>query len=115
MMEPVGGGGESSHGHERSGKSPDSQSLIRGVGRCGCRDAQGPLVGKARDWTDQYTLLCEGCGYPLETIPQEGSCPECGRLIKSSLASARTGSAWQRRPGIGSWFATAWRVLARPK
>jgi hypothetical protein len=72
-------------------------------------------VGKARDWTDQYTLLCEGCGYPLETIPREGACPECGRSIKSSLPSTRTGSAWQRRSGIGSWFATAGRVIARPK
>lgn len=70
-------------------------------------------MSKARDWTDQYTLLCEECGYPLESIPAAGACPECGKPIKSSLPSARTGSAWQRKPGVRSWFTTGWNVLTR--
>lgn len=71
-------------------------------------------MGTRRDWTDAHTLLCETCGYLVETLPPEGACPECGRAIRDSAPGARPGSAWQRRPGVRSWAATGWGVLIRP-
>lgn len=71
-------------------------------------------MGATRDWKDEYTLLCEGCGYPLGDLYEEGACPECGRPIRSSLALARQGSAWQRSPSTFAWLATGWGVLRRP-
>lgn len=71
-------------------------------------------MGKQRDWADDYTLLCEQCGYPLESLPPDGACPECGKPIRDSLPAARTGSAWQRRPGPRAWLAAGWALLIRP-
>lgn len=59
-------------------------------------------------------LLCESCGYPIGSLESDSPCPECGRSVRGSLPSRRTGSAWQRRPGILSWFATNWAMLFRP-
>jgi hypothetical protein len=60
-------------------------------------------------------LLCESCGYPIHGLPETGNCPECGRAIASSLPSARTGSAWQRRPGLTSLLTTGIDTLRRPR
>lgn len=55
-----------------------------------------------RDGIDEYTLLCEKCGYVVEGLPREGACPECGRAIAESLSERRN-----RVP-------TAWEVLRHP-
>lgn len=63
---------------------------------------------------DDYSPLCEDCGYDLAGLHASGSCPECGRAIARSLPAARTGSAWQQRPGFFAWVRTFWRVLRHP-
>lgn len=63
------------------------------------------------DW-----LLCERCGYRLDTLdPAPGApCPECGVPIANSLPQRRPGTRWQRRPGPVAWLATNWATLRRP-
>jgi hypothetical protein len=59
-------------------------------------------------------LLCETCGYVIQGLPLEGNCPECGVPIERSLPANRDGSAWQRRPSIGTWISTNYSMLRRP-
>ncbi|GJQ28204.1 MAG: hypothetical protein HBSAPP03_00880 [Phycisphaerae bacterium] len=63
---------------------------------------------------DDFTVLCEDCGYDLAGLASEGACPECGRAVARSLPSARRGSAWQNRPEFFSWVTTMLHVLLRP-
>lgn len=63
---------------------------------------------------DDYSPLCEDCGYDLAGLHETGSCPECGRAIARSMPAARPGTAWQRRPGLFSWVRTFLAVLLKP-
>ncbi|MBX3361419.1 MAG: hypothetical protein KF705_08290 [Phycisphaeraceae bacterium] len=68
------------------------------------------------DPRDEYTLLCERCGYVLEGLAQDGNCPECGTPIAESLpGNTRTGTDWQRSPAPHSFLTTLWRTLAQPR
>ncbi len=67
-----------------------------------------------RAWEDEYTLLCERCGYVIEGLPHEGACPECGKAIAESLPERRVGTPWQRGPSMVSLFATAWFTVRHP-
>lgn len=67
-----------------------------------------------RPWKNEYTLLCERCGYVLEGLDQAGNCPECGKPIAESLPERRVGTPWQQRPGVGSLLATWWMTLRHP-
>jgi len=64
---------------------------------------------------DEFTLLCERCGYVIEGLPLGGGCPECGKPIAESLPGFRQGSPWQRGPGKRAWLATAWQTLTAPR
>ncbi len=71
-------------------------------------------MGERRAWEDEYTLLCERCGYVVEGLPTEGACPECSKPIAENGPQKRPGSAWQRRPGVqGVWW-TYVAVLTTP-
>ena len=65
-------------------------------------------------WKDEYTLLCEKCGYVIEGLDTSGNCPECGKPIAESLPERRVGTPWQRSPGVKSLLATWWMTLRHP-
>lgn len=65
-------------------------------------------------WKDEFTLLCERCGYVLEGIATD-RCPECGKPVVESRPEARAGTEWQRGPGFGTWFKVNWGVVWRPR
>lgn len=60
-------------------------------------------------------LLCEGCGYVVDGLGDDGACPECGKPIGESLPRERSGSAYQRRRGWGPLIRTWGATLARPR
>ncbi len=80
--------------------------------------AQAPycsLMARSTPWKDQYTLLCEKCGYVVEGLDQAGVCPECGKPIEESLPQRRVGTPWQQQPGFKSLIKTWWMTLRHPK
>lgn len=60
-------------------------------------------------------LLCENCGYSILSLPEAGTCPECGRKRALSMPQARCGTPWQKRPGLMSWLQTAQFGAVSPK
>ena len=65
-------------------------------------------------WTDEYTLLCERCGYVVDGLAEDGVCPECGLEIARSLPSNRPGTPWQQRSGFRSMLETSMTTLRHP-
>lgn len=63
---------------------------------------------------DEYTLLCERCGYIIEGLPNDNPCPECNRPIALSLPERRTGTPWQQRNAARTLVQTWWRTLRHP-
>lgn len=60
-------------------------------------------------------VLCEGCGYTLNGLPETGNCPECGRAIEPSLGAGRGLSRFEIRPTFKSFIETTLAVLFAPR
>jgi len=69
---------------------------------------------KPTPWKDEYTLLCEQCGYVVEGLDHAGVCPECGKPIEESLPERRVGTPWQQKPGVRALVRTWWMTLRHP-
>jgi len=74
-----------------------------------------PKRTRKREWEDDYTLLCERCGYIIEGLDQTTPCPECAKPIAESLPQRRIGTPWQQKPGFVSMVRTWWMTLRHPK
>jgi hypothetical protein len=62
-------------------------------------------------------VLCEGCGYTLNGLPETSNCPECGRPIAQSVdPSLRAPPVWERgsRDRFATFVRTTVQVLFRP-
>jgi len=65
---------------------------------------------------DEFTLLCERCGYVIEGIDEAGVCPECAKPVRESMpALARPGTPWQNKRSIRSFLATLRDMAVRPR
>ena len=73
-----------------------------------------PTPTTKREWKDEYTLLCERCGYVIEGLDTTGNCPECGKPIEESLPERRVGTPWQQSSGFRSLLKTWWMTLRHP-
>ncbi|PCI09902.1 hypothetical protein COB72_05285 [bacterium] len=71
-------------------------------------------MARTTPWKDEYTLLCEKCGYIIERLDAAGPCPECGTPIAESLPERRVGTPWQQEPGVKSLVRTWWMTLRHP-
>ncbi|MBO6513693.1 MAG: hypothetical protein JJ974_07000 [Phycisphaerales bacterium] len=69
---------------------------------------------KPTPWKDEYTLLCERCGYIIEDLDQSLPCPECGKPITESLPERRVGTPWQQKPRFTSLLQTWWMTIRHP-
>ncbi|MGJ8635234.1 MAG: hypothetical protein ACSHX5_00110 [Phycisphaerales bacterium] len=67
------------------------------------------------EWKDEYTLLCERCGYILEDLDQSLPCPECGKPISESLPERRVGTPWQQKRTFKTFMHTWWVTIRKPK
>lgn len=64
--------------------------------------------------TDELSILCERCGYPVGSLPRSLACPECGYAIEMSHPDHRRGSPWQRNPGVRGYLRTGIESMRHP-
>jgi hypothetical protein len=74
-----------------------------------------PMARVATVVPDETDLLCEGCGYTLNCLPQTGNCPECGKPISESVGIHRSFSEFESHPSLATLIDTTLRVLLHPR
>ena len=55
-------------------------------------------MSRAENVPHESDTLCEGCGYVLNGLPENGRCPECGKLTAESAATFRMPPALELGP-----------------
>jgi hypothetical protein len=65
-------------------------------------------MSRAENVPGESDTLCEGCGYVLNGLPENGRCPECGKLTSESAASLRMPPDWES--GRSNRFSAFWRT-----
>jgi hypothetical protein len=60
-------------------------------------------------------LLCEQCGYTLNTLPADSRCPECGTPVADSIGTHRTPTRWDTPGGLFAFLQTSLLVIFRTK
>ena len=58
--------------------------------------------------------LCENCGYQLQGLKIDQTCPECGDPINNSTPSHRPGLPWQNKISVNTWWSTCAQMLIKP-
>lgn len=74
------------------------------------------MPSAASNVPDENALLCEGCGYILQGLPENSRCPECSRPISQSLPHIRRPPAWERSSpnSFSRWLVTTTRLIFHP-
>src|SRR5215217_2871821 len=62
----------------------------------GSRRVYHTFMTRAASVPAESDLLCEGCGYVLNGLPEDGRCPECGKPLQESTPALRYAPAWER-------------------
>lgn len=63
---------------------------------------------------EETDILCEGCGYTLNGLPESSNCPECGKPIAESVGTHRHGAEFESAPSALSFLATTRLVILAP-
>ncbi len=71
-------------------------------------------ASRKHDWKDEYTLLCERCGYIIEDLDQALPCPECGKPIAESLPDRRVGTPQQQIFSFKNARKSWWLSICHP-
>jgi len=66
------------------------------------------------EWKDEYTLLCNRCGYIIDDLDHSLPCPECSTPIAQSLPHLREGSHWQQSQSVVTLLRTWITTIAHP-
>jgi predicted RNA-binding Zn-ribbon protein involved in translation (DUF1610 family) len=72
------------------------------------------VQARKTEWEDEYTLLCERCGYIIDDLDHTLPCPECGKPICESLPERRVGTPWQQKPSFKTMTRTWMYTLKHP-
>lgn len=67
-----------------------------------------------RNGIDEFTLLCEKCGYVIEGLARDGQCPECGKPVLESLPERRTREPWHQIRPLSQQIGSAVRTIMNP-